>query len=67
MNILTALDHYSTGGKYMRQFDKRKGTFKPQRADDLKPGVTECVGMYCIWEALWVVEDGLTGNLFAGC
>lgn len=42
----------------MNQFDKRKGTFKPVRSDDLAPGVAECVGMYCIWEAMWIIEEG---------
>ena len=42
----------------MRQFDKRKGTFKPQRIDDLQDDVSACVGMHCTWEAIRLIEDG---------
>lgn len=49
----------------MNKFVRRKGTFKPQRTDDLKDGVAACIGMYCEWEAMWVIEEGQFKGMWA--
>ena len=42
----------------MEQFEKRNGTFNPVRTNDLSIGAARCIGMYCKWEALWIIDEG---------
>ena len=34
----------------------KKGTFRPKRTDDLKPGVAALIGKSTTWRRCWVIE-----------
>lgn len=40
------------------QFDKVFAEFRPKRLDTLKPEAREVIGLKCLWEALWIIEEG---------
>lgn len=43
----------------MKQFDKIKGYFEPKRLDTLKESAKVYIGEKLIFEALWIIEDGI--------
>lgn len=40
----------------MERFDIITATFRPQRIDDLKPGVSTWIGRTLKWQAGWLVD-----------
>ncbi len=49
----------------MRQFDKQKGIFRPKKTSDLKSDVSRCIDMYCEWETMWIIDQGVYKWQFA--
>lgn len=50
-----------------QQFDTFRATFRPERNDDLRPGVEHLVGQSTVWQASWIIEpDDRSDGGYAG-
>lgn len=42
----------------MDQFKEYKGVFNPGSTDDLQGDAKDFIGVTCLWQPMWVIEDG---------